>query len=181
MPNEHFLGSFDASTTNWSLAAVVTSCCRAPLHADVTMHTKSQSLPTAPHVQPIGMTVQDVPPYVPAASIALPPLVFVSTVAVTTEACAPFAATLVLHVIAVASAATPAAATLQVRISLVLSAVQIADCAVLLSAALKAHADTVSAAAQITLSAVMTIVFVLTSAVPKVCVKTMLAGTAPAT
>jgi len=127
------------------------------------------------------MTVQDVPPYVPAASIALPPLDFVSTVAVTIEVCAPFGAMLVLHVIVVASAATPAAATMQVRIFLVLSAVQIADCAVPLAAALKAHADTVLAAAQITLSAAMTIVFVSTSAVPKVCVKTMLAGTAPAT
>ena len=127
------------------------------------------------------MTVHTVPPYVPAASIyVLPSLVFVSAVAVTTERYAPFGAMLVLHVIVVASAATPAAATMQVRIFLVLSAVQIADCAVPLPvAALKAHADAVLAVAQITLLAVMTIVSVLTSAVPKVCVKTMLAGTAP--
>jgi hypothetical protein len=89
------------------------------------------------------MTVHSAPPYVPATSIVLPPLVFVSAVAVTTERYAPFGAMLVLHVIVVAPAATPAAATMQVRIFLVLSAVQIADCAVRLPvvAALKAHAD----------------------------------------
>jgi hypothetical protein len=145
------------------------------------MHTASQSSLAAPHVQPFGVTVHTVPPYVPAASIyVLPSLVFVSAVAVTTERYAPFGAMLVLHVIVVAPAATPAAATMQVRIFLVLSAVQIADCAVPLPvAALKAHADAVLAVAQITLLAVMTIVSVLTSAVPKVCVKTMLASTAP--
>ena len=131
------------------------------------------------YVPSVGQrTTHAVPPYVPAASITVPPLVVVPTVAVTTEANAPFAAMFVLHVMVVASAATPAVSMIQVRIFLVASIVHVADCAVPLAAALKAHADAVLAAAQITLSAVMTIVFVSTSAVPNVWVKMMLAGTA---
>ena len=84
-------------------------------------------------------TTHAVPPYVPAASITVPSLVVVPTVAVTTEANAPFAAMFVLHVMVVASAATPVVSMMQVRIFLVASIVHMADCAVPLAAALKAH------------------------------------------
>ena len=96
------------------------------------------------------MTIQDVPLYVPATSIVLPPLVFVSTVAVTTVPDAPFAAMLVLHVIVASSAATPLAFMTQVRTLLVLSAMQAADCAAPLLVELKPHADAVLPVAQIT-------------------------------
>ena len=96
------------------------------------------------------MTTQDVPPYGPGASIVTPPLVFVSTVAVTTVPDAPFAAMLVLHVIVASSAATPLAFMTQVRTLLVLSAMQAADCAAPLLVELKPHADAVLPVAQIT-------------------------------